>query len=124
MARILVVDDEPHIIKLITFTLEKRGHEVFSAEDGPGGIEAVREHGPDMVFLDVMMPVMTGLEVLDVLKGDDATAGIPVVMLSARSQSYEQEEGLSRGALKYVTKPFTPAELAGVVVEVLGDEDE
>ena len=124
MARILVVDDEPHITKLVTFALERRGHEVFSAADGLSGIEAAREHAPDMIFLDVMMPVMTGLDVLDVLQKESPTDEIPVVMLSARSQSYEQEEGLSRGALRYVTKPFAPRDLTEVVAEVLGDGDD
>ena len=122
MARILVVDDEPHIIKLVTFTLERRGYEVISAPDGPTGIEAAREHEPDLILMDVMMPLMTGLEALEVLKADNGTDSIPVVMLSARSQEYEKEEGLRRGALRYVTKPFAPGDLTDVVSEILGDE--
>jgi CheY-like chemotaxis protein len=124
VARILVVDDEPHIIKLVTFTLERRDYEVISAPDAPTGIEAAREHRPDLILLDVMMPGMTGLEALDVLKGESDTDSIPVVMLSARSQEYEQEEGLRRGALRYVTKPFSPGDLTEVVSEILDAEDD
>jgi len=124
VARILAVDDEPHIIKLVSFTLERRGHEVLTASDGPTGIAVAREQAPDLILMDVMMPMMTGLDALDVLKAEPETAAIPVVMLSARSQSYEQEEGLSRGALRYVTKPFAPSDLTEVVAEVLGDEDD
>jgi CheY-like chemotaxis protein len=123
VAQILVVDDEPHITKLVSFTLEKGGHEVFSAGDGVSGVEAAREHNPDLILLDVMMPEMTGLEALDVLKAEPETDSIPVVMLSAKSQSYEQQEGLQRGAVKYITKPFAPKDLTEIVSEILGDED-
>jgi len=121
VARILVVDDEPHIRKLVSFSLERRDHEIFEAEDAPRGIALAQEHHPDLIFMDVMMPMMTGLEALDILKADPATADIPVVMLSAKSQQYEQSEGLSRGAAKYVCKPFKPSELGDLVAEMLAD---
>jgi len=120
MARILVVDDEPHIVKLVTFTLERNGHEVFSAEDGPTGIDIARTEHPDLILMDVMMPMMTGIEALERLKEDSLTESIPVAMLSAKSQHYEQEEGLRKGAVRYVCKPFTPRDLADVVSEILG----
>jgi CheY-like chemotaxis protein len=124
VARILVVDDEPHIIKLVTFTLERRDHDVISAPDAPSGIEAAREHRPDLILLDVMMPGMTGFEALEVLKSEDDTGTIPVVMLSAKSQEYEKEEGLAKGALRYVTKPFAPGDLTEVVSDILDAEDD
>jgi CheY-like chemotaxis protein len=124
VARILVVDDEPHIIKLVSFTLEKRGHDVLTAPDAPTGIELATAESPDLIFMDVMMPGMTGLEALDHLKQEPSTGDIPVVMLSAKSQSYEQEEGLRRGALRYVTKPFAPADLTGVVSDILDIQDQ
>lgn len=119
MARILVVDDEPHIRRLVSFSLQKRDHEVLEAGDGPTGIALAKEHHPDLILMDVMMPVMTGFEAVQKLKDDPDTADIPVVMLSAKSQQYEQEEGISRGATKYVCKPFTPSVLGDVVTEVL-----
>ncbi|MDP2183592.1 MAG: response regulator [Actinomycetota bacterium] len=119
MARILVVDDEPHIRRLVSFSLQNRGHEILEASDGPTGISLAKEHHPDLILMDVMMPVMTGFEALEKLKADQDTAGIPVVMLSAKSQVYEQEEGIGRGATKYVCKPFTPSVLGDVVAEVL-----
>lgn len=119
MARILVVDDEPHIRRLVSFSLQNRGHEILEAPDGPTGISMASEHQPDLILMDVMMPVMTGFEALEKLKANQATAGIPVVMLSAKSQVYEQEEGIGRGATKYVCKPFTPSVLGDVVAEVL-----
>lgn len=117
-----MVDDEPHIRKLVAFSLEKRGHEILQAEDGPRGIAAAREHRPDLILMDVMMPMMTGFEAVERLKRDPETAKIPVVMLSAKSQEYEQNEGLKRGAVKYVCKPFTPSVLGEVVAEILGEQ--
>ena len=103
MARILVVDDEPHIIKLVSYTLERYGHDVLVAPDAPTGVTLAKKEAPDLIFMDVMMPVMTGLEALDMLKSNPETNSIPVVMLSAKSQEYEKEEGLQRGASRYVT---------------------
>lgn len=121
MARVLVVDDEPHIRRLVAFALEKRGHEVLEAKDGPEGIASALRDAPDIILMDVMMPMMTGFEAADRLKADPATSSIPIVMLSAKSQEYEQNEGLRRGAVKYVCKPFTPSVLGEVVADVLGD---
>ena len=123
MARILVVDDEPHIIKLVSYTLERHGHDVLVAPDAPTGVTLAKKEAPDLIFMDVMMPVMTGLEALDMLKSNPETNSIPVVMLSAKSQEYEREEGLQRGASRYVTKPFAPSELMGVVSDILDIED-
>lgn len=119
MARILVVDDEPHIVRLVSFALERRGHEVHAAGDGVEGVAMAVELTPDLVLMDVMMPVITGLEAVQRLKADERTRSIPVVMLSAKSQTYEREAGLEAGALKYICKPFTPSDLANVVAEVL-----
>lgn len=125
MGRILVIDDEPHILKLVSFSLERNGHEVFQAADGVAGIKIAAEEQPDLILMDVMMPVMTGYDALDRLKENPATCDIPVVMLSAKSQHYEQEEGLRRGALQYICKPFTPRDLAATVNTILvGEEGE
>ncbi len=123
MARILVVDDEPHIVRLVSFSLEKRGHEVRTAPDALSGLAVVGEWRPDLILMDVMMPVMTGIEALEQLKAAEDTSDIPVVMLSAKSQHYEQEEGLSRGAEKYICKPFTPSALADEICDVLDESD-
>ncbi|MBE0417642.1 MAG: response regulator [Coriobacteriia bacterium] len=123
MGRILVVDDEPHIVKLVSFSLEQRGHEVFQASDAIAGLKMAAEEQPDLILLDVMMPIMTGYDALDRLKADPVTSAIPVVMLSAKSQHYEQEEGLRRGALQYICKPFTPRDLAETVNTILADEE-
>jgi len=119
MARILVVDDEPHILKLVSFSLSSAGYQVSEAADGAAGISAATEIKPDLILMDVMMPLMTGYQALERLKADPETAEIPVVMLSAKSQLYEQEEGLRLGAVRYICKPFTPKVLVQMVEEVL-----
>jgi CheY-like chemotaxis protein len=124
VTRILIADDEPHIRKLVTFTLGNRGYEVVEACDGGEAVRLAGETQPDLILLDVMMPVMTGYDALRALKGDPATADIPVVMLSAKSQKAEIEEGLAAGALEYVCKPFTPKDLVQRVAELLGNPEE
>jgi len=119
LSRILVADDEPHIRKLVSFTLGNRGHEILQAEDGGQALDMAKLEQPDLILLDVMMPVMTGYDVLDRLKADETTAGIPVIMLSAKSQSTEVQEGLNRGAAQYICKPFTPKDLVRQVNELL-----
>ena len=124
MSRILVADDEPHIRKLVSFTLGNRGYEVVEACDGGEAVRLAGEMMPDLILLDVMMPVMTGYDALRTLKADPATMEIPVVMLSAKSQKTEVEEGLACGAREYICKPFTPKDLVQRVGELLGDPGE
>jgi DNA-binding response OmpR family regulator len=119
MSRILVVDDEPHIVKLITFSLEKNGFECLTAGDGVRAIELAGAEQPDLILLDVMMPIMTGFETAQKLKADDSTRDIPIVFLSAKSQTYEIEEGLECGASDYICKPFTPKDLVEKVSSAL-----
>lgn len=124
MTRIVVADDEPHIRKLVSFTLGRHGYDVIEATDGGEAYDRVRAELPDLVLLDVMMPVMTGYDVLDKLKADPLTQGIPVVMLSAKSQATEIQAGLARGAHEYICKPFTPKDLLQRVAEIIGAEGE
>jgi len=129
VAKILVVDDEPHILKLVSFSLSSAGHEIFEATDGMSGLEVASQLRPDLILLDVMMPLMTGYQALERLKAQDGTSSIPVVMLSAKSQVHEQQEGLRLGASKYICKPFTPKDLIQQVDQILasgakgGDRD-
>jgi DNA-binding response OmpR family regulator len=119
MARILVVDDEPHIVKLITFSLSRNGFDCLTACDGVEALELASAERPDLILLDVMMPIMTGFETAQKLKADPATKDIPIVFLSAKSQTYEIEEGLDCGASDYICKPFTPKDLVEKVSTVL-----
>src|SRR3989440_9444598 len=112
MARkILAVDDERSIIRLIQVTLEKHGHQVVTAFDGKEALERVAREQPDMIVLDVMMPYLDGFEVLHELKKDPDTRDIPVIMLTAKAQDADVFNGYKRGADCYLTKPFNPNEL-------------
>lgn len=124
MSRVLIADDEPHIRKLVSFTLANHGHEVLEATDGGEAVEMVTTEHPDLVLLDVMMPVMTGYDALRRIKADPLTADIPVIMLSAKSQRAEVAEGLDCGAREYICKPFTPKDLVQRVGEILGTSGE
>ena len=124
MSRVLIADDEPHIRRLVCFTLGNKGFEVLEATDGGEAYDRAREELPDIVLLDVMMPIMTGYEVLEKLKADPLTRDIPVVMLSAKSQQTEVQAGLAGGACEYICKPFTPKDLVQRVAEILGAQGE
>ncbi|MDP9387566.1 MAG: response regulator, partial [Actinomycetota bacterium] len=112
MARVLVVDDEPDIRRLVRMTLELAGHEITEASDGDEALEVLRADTHDAVVLDVAMPVLGGWEVLSRLKGGGGPlAAVPVIMLTARSGELDRIRGGIEGAVRYVTKPFEPDHL-------------
>ena len=107
MAKILVVDDEPDIIRFVTKILESRGHQVVTASDGPDALMRVTNDAPDVVVLDLNIPRMDGFEVCRAIKADPATKHIPVVMMTAAYMSVQDaEKGTDLGADEYVVKPF------------------
>jgi phosphate regulon transcriptional regulator PhoB len=116
---ILVVDDEKDLVDLVRFNLEKAGFDVIAAADGRSGLEVAFRHKPDLVILDWMMPGMDGLEVCRQLRADARTARIPVIMLTAKAEEADRVVGLELGADDYVTKPFSPRELAARVKALL-----
>jgi two-component system, OmpR family, phosphate regulon response regulator PhoB len=109
--RILIVDDEPDILALCTYHLAKSGYRVATAATGPEGLRAAREERPALLVLDLMLPEMSGFEVLQRLRADAATRDIAVLMLTARREEPDRIRGLSLGADDYLTKPFSPQEL-------------
>lgn len=124
MARkILTCDDEKHIVRLIQVNLERQGYEVITAYNGAECLEKVKEDRPDLIVLDVMMPEMTGFEVLDALKNDPETEGIPVIMLTARAQDSDVLRGWQSGVECYLTKPFNPMELIAFVKRIFSMEE-
>lgn len=122
MSKVLVVDDEPHIVRLVSFTLKKHGYEVVEAVDGFAAIDLAEKEQPDLILMDVMMPVMNGYDTCRRLRENERTCEIPVVMLSAKSQKAEVEAGMASGALDYITKPFTPKDLVAEVSRVIETE--
>lgn len=119
MAKILVAEDERDIRDLITFTLQYAGHEVIAASNGAEAIEVARAEKPDLIIVDVRMPLMTGYEACRVLKQAGPTRHIPVVFLSAKGQEQEVQSGLEAGATDYILKPFSPENLARRIEEIL-----
>jgi DNA-binding response OmpR family regulator len=108
---VLVADDEEDIIELVRFRLEHDGYRVLTAADGEAALQLARDEHPDLCVLDVMMPKLSGLEVLAQLRADPATADTRVIMLTARGQDADVDRGFELGAQDYVTKPFSPKEL-------------
>ena len=120
---ILVVDDEEDILLLCRVNLEFEGYRVVTASSGLEGLRLAQEVHPGMILLDVMMPSMDGWHVLEALKGDESTAQIPVVMLTARVQGEDQMRGWSGGATDYIMKPFSPVALLETLRNVLHPAD-
>jgi two-component system alkaline phosphatase synthesis response regulator PhoP len=117
--RVLIVDDEPHIVLSLEFLLQRSGYETISAADGEAGLALVHRQRPDLVLLDVMMPKRNGYEVCQAIKSDPGVQGIPVIMLTAKGQEVEILKGRELGAAAYVTKPFGNAEILEVIRSVL-----
>ncbi len=110
-ARILVVDDEPDIVALVSYHLAKAGYRVGTAANGREAVESARNDVPALVVLDLMLPGISGFEVLDALRADERTRNVGVLMLTARREESDRVSGLTAGADDYLTKPFSPAEL-------------
>ena len=121
--KILTCDDEKHIVRLIQVNLERQGYEVITAYNGAECLEKVKEDRPDLIVLDVMMPEMTGFEVLDILKKNPETEDIPVIMLTARAQDSDVLRGWQSGVECYLTKPFNPMELVAFVKRIFSMEE-
>jgi phosphate regulon transcriptional regulator PhoB len=117
--QILVVEDEKDISELIRFNLEQEGFAVLGAEDGEQALQLARRERPALVILDLMLPGMSGLEVCRRLRGQEATARLPIVMLTAKAAEADRVVGLELGADDYVTKPFSPRELVARIRAVL-----
>ena len=117
--KILVVDDEADILTLLQYNLEKAGFIVFSAKDGPEAIDLAKKERPDLLILDLMLPSMDGTEVCRILKREEDTSHIPIIMLTAKSEEVDRIVGLELGADDYITKPFSPRELILRVKSIL-----
>ena len=117
---VLVADDDPDILDLVRYRLERSGYQVATATDGAEAVRLAGELSPALAVLDVMMPSLDGLEATRRLRGDPATARIPVILLTAKAQDADVQEGFLAGADDYIRKPFSPRELSARVQAVLG----
>lgn len=117
--QILVVEDEPPLVEVLRYNLEKEGYLVDVAEDGAAALDKARRSIPDLIILDWMLPELSGIEVCRQLRADPDTKEVPVIMLTARGEEADRIKGLASGADDYVVKPFSPAELLARVRAVL-----
>ena len=118
--KILVVDDEIYIVHILDFSLGMEGYEVLTALDGEQALEKARAEQPDLIVLDIMMPKLDGYETCKLLKADDRTRNIPVILLSAKGRHTDQKVGYEVGADDYITKPFSPRKLVERINDILG----
>jgi len=119
MKKILIVDDEPGILMSLEFLMKKEGYEIFIARDGKEAIEIVKKESPAALILDIMMPEVDGFEVCEFVKGNENTAHIKVIFLTAKSKDEDIQKGLAAGADLYLTKPFSTKELVKKVNGIL-----
>ena len=117
--KILIVDDEPHIAEAVRYNLHKEGFRTLLASDGADALEQARHETPDLILLDWMLPEVDGLEVCRLLKQDEKTKRIPIILLTVKSEEADKVRGLDLGADDYVTKPFSPRELVARVKALL-----
>jgi two-component system alkaline phosphatase synthesis response regulator PhoP len=108
---ILIVDDEPYLIRSLSFVLKKEGYRVESATDGREAVEKARQLSPDLVFLDLNLPGMNGYEVCRAIKSDPTLRDTYLILLTAKGQEKERQKGIEAGADEYLTKPFSPREI-------------
>ncbi|HET8601229.1 MAG TPA: response regulator [Segeticoccus sp.] len=118
-SRVLVADDDADIRDLVVFKLEQAGHEVEAVDDGASALEAIRRDPPQLAVLDVMMPQMSGIDVLRAVREDPKTKSVKVILLTARSRDADVDAGFASGADDYVIKPFSPRELVHRINGVL-----
>lgn len=118
MSRILIAEDSPHFVRLVELILKRGGHTAQFAIDGEKALEAVRQEHPDVAILDVNMPGMNGLEVLEVLKSDPKTSSVPVIILTGTSHALTEKEAMASGAAAFLTKPFSPTTLLSTIKQI------
>jgi DNA-binding response OmpR family regulator len=118
--KVLIADDEPNIVTALEFLLERNGYEVYIARNGDAALKLVEQHRPDLVLLDVMMPVMSGFEVCQRMRERADWRDIKIIMLTAKGRDVEISKGLSIGADSYITKPFSTQELVAKINGLLG----
>jgi len=119
MKRVLLIEDDPDIVELLRYNLEKEGFEVEGVSDGETGLRVLREHTPDLLILDLMLPRLSGLEICKATRNDATLENLPIIMLTARGEEADRVVGLELGADDYVTKPFSVREMTARVKALL-----
>ena len=124
MPHVLVVDDEPNILLSLEFLMQQAGFSVATAADAEQALEQINRQCPDLLLLDISLPGMSGFDLLERLRADNATKTLPVIMLTAHGREVEKEKGMALGANDYVTKPFSTRELVNRVLALLAEQQQ
>ena len=119
MSKILIIDDEKDLVESIEYNLKKEGFTVSKAYDGQAGLKSAREKSPDLIILDLMLPEISGMDLCKIIKKEDRTAAIPIIMLTAKTSQVDKIVGLEIGADDYLTKPFDMRELIARIRAIL-----
>ena len=122
MARILIVDDSPSQLMGIRRIVEKLGHQAVTAEDGAAGVRAAKEHLPDLILMDVVMPNLNGFQATRSITRDPSTKHIPVILVTTKDQETDKVWGMRQGARAYITKPFNEAQLSETISKAIASE--
>lgn len=120
MKKVLICDDEPHILESVAYVARKEGYAVLTAENGEDALKLARQEKPGLVLLDLNMPIKSGYQVCEEIKGDPEMKGIYIIMLTAKGQESDRAKGVAAGADEYITKPFSPRKLRQRLTEILG----
>lgn len=118
--KILIIDDEPYVIRSLSFVLKKDGFNIETAKDGVEAVQKAKTFRPNLVFLDLQIPKMDGFQVCRALRADPESDGCYIVLLTAKGEELDRRKGLEAGANEYMTKPFSPKELLDHIRELLG----
>jgi DNA-binding response OmpR family regulator len=117
--KVLVIEDDPSASQLMVYTLEPKGYQVITALDGLEGLKKARDEGPDLIILDIMLPGLDGYEVCQRLRREPETAGLPILMISAKARQDDKDTGINVGGDDYLTKPVKPSEILAKVQTLL-----
>ncbi|HRH67327.1 MAG TPA: response regulator [Bacteroidia bacterium] len=117
--KVLVVDDEPDIVEILTYNLKKQNYQVFTAYNGEEAIQSASENHPDLIIMDIRMPGISGIEACRIIKHDDLIKDIPVLFLTADSDEYTTMNAIDAGGDHFITKPIRPALLIGMIKELV-----
>ena len=120
MKKVLICDDEPHILESVAYVARREGYTVLTAENGEEALKVARAERPGLVLLDLNMPIKSGYQVCEEIKSDPEMRGTYVIMLTAKGQESDRAKGVAAGADEYITKPFSPRKLRQRLTEILG----
>ena len=121
--RILVIEDDPATLRLITYTLQQENYQVLTATNGLAGIRKAQKENPDLILLDVMLPGIDGFEICHRLKTEAQTTGLPILLISAKAQETDKTAGLKAGADDYISKPWERSELTARIADILSQKN-